>query len=55
MQGIRRRCLFWQRCTPFSTGQKLAAPSMLCILLIASIFRRYNARQAYGFAPSPNP
>ncbi len=31
------------------------ALSMLCILLIAGIFRRYNTRQADGFAPSPNP
>lgn len=31
------------------------ALSRPCILLIAGIFRRYNARQADGFAPSPNP
>ena len=31
------------------------ASTRLCILLIAGIFRRYNARQADGLPPSPNP
>lgn len=38
-----------------STTSYEIASTRLCILLIAGIFRRYNARQADGLSPSPNP